>query len=386
MASMWKGNLQVNPHGSTQPPAGPAARFVPSSCGISHGRALLPATLRSTMQWWYKGPWRNSSRCFMVHFQRKRLWKPCWTRSRPRRSWTSRCTISSGEAQRRELQEGHKVQGSFQEHGEKGGCHQGLPATSPSDGSWDPISLDCPGRRQVEDFLTDQEKNDLRNLHGATMSSFIAASSARSVLETIPMLSFRELQHPALHTIQCGWWSQLCDTGRINLLLNIMFKLWLLLILWSTTTLQSAMWSGRNVSKLYLLKRCFRLFLMMLICLTAMTLLYLKLLNIAMVSLKKIDRLGMPNCSTITVQQDTPRTRTWFTCFAMLDFPSGRSKLLEIFDAIACDRLLQRSKSSGEVPRATTHPWCKAWETVGADSSERHVPNQQIKIKFSSCL
>ena len=102
---------------------------------------------------------------------------------------------------------------------------------------------------------------------------------------------------------------------------------------------------------------------LMLICLTAMTLLYLKLLNIGMVSLKKIDKLGMANCSTITVQQDTPRTRTWFTCFAMLDFPSGRSKLLEIFDAIACDRLLQHSKSSGEVPRATTHPWCKAWET-----------------------
>jgi len=53
----------------------------------------------------------------------------------------------------------------------------------------DPIILDSPGRRQVEDFLTDQEKNDLRNLHGATMSSFIAASSARPVLETIPPCS-----------------------------------------------------------------------------------------------------------------------------------------------------------------------------------------------------
>ena len=37
------------------------------------------------------------------------------------------------------------------------------PATSPSKGSWDPI-LDSPDRRQLEDFLTEQEKTDLRNL------------------------------------------------------------------------------------------------------------------------------------------------------------------------------------------------------------------------------
>ena len=37
------------------------------------------------------------------------------------------------------------------------------PATSPSEGSWDPI-LDSPDRRQLEDFLTEQEKTDLRNL------------------------------------------------------------------------------------------------------------------------------------------------------------------------------------------------------------------------------
>ena len=37
------------------------------------------------------------------------------------------------------------------------------PATSPSDGSWDPI-MDSPDHRQLEDFLTEQEKIDLLNL------------------------------------------------------------------------------------------------------------------------------------------------------------------------------------------------------------------------------
>ena len=37
---------------------------------------------------------------------------------------------------------------------------------------------------------------------------------------------------------------------------------------------------------------------------------YLKLPRQATLFLQKIDRHGMPNCSTITVQQDTPRTRT----------------------------------------------------------------------------
>ena len=41
--------------------------------------------------------------------------------------------------------------------------NQGSPATSPSDSSWDPI-LDFPDRRQLKDFLTEQERNDLRNL------------------------------------------------------------------------------------------------------------------------------------------------------------------------------------------------------------------------------
>ena len=35
--------------------------------------------------------------------------------------------------------------------------------TSPSDSSWDPI-LDSPDRSNLEDFLTEQEKIDLRNL------------------------------------------------------------------------------------------------------------------------------------------------------------------------------------------------------------------------------
>ena len=41
--------------------------------------------------------------------------------------------------------------------------NQSSRATSPSDSSWDPI-LDFPDRRQLEDFLTEQERNDLRNL------------------------------------------------------------------------------------------------------------------------------------------------------------------------------------------------------------------------------
>ena len=40
---------------------------------------------------------------------------------------------------------------------------QSSPMTSPSDSSWDPI-LDSPDRRNLEDFLTEQEKIDLRNL------------------------------------------------------------------------------------------------------------------------------------------------------------------------------------------------------------------------------
>ena len=52
------------------------------------------------------------------------------------------------------------------------------------------------------------------------------------------------------------------------------------------------------------------------------------------------------------------------------------------FRCDACEQLRQGSKSSGDVPRAATHPLCKAWEIVGADSSERHVPDQKLKIKF----
>ena len=44
-----------------------------------------------------------------------------------------------------------------------GYMNQSSQMTSPSDSSWDPIS-DSPDRRNLEDFLTEQEKIDLRNL------------------------------------------------------------------------------------------------------------------------------------------------------------------------------------------------------------------------------
>ena len=214
------------------------------------------------------------------------------------------------------------------------------------------------------------------------MSSSIATSSARFVLEIISMLSYRGLKQLALHTIQCGWWKQLCGIGRINLLLNVMYKPWLLLTLWCTPSMQSVMWNGLNVFKLYLLKKFFLLYLMMAICLMDMNLLYLKLLNMAMMSLNKNDKNGMSNCSTTTVQQDIHQIGTWFTFSVMLGLPKWKIEMARDFRCDACDRLLQGSKSSGEVPRATTHPLCKAWEIVGADSSEWHVPDQKIKIKF----
>ena len=76
--------------------------------------------------------------------------------------------VPAGEAQRPRTPEGSKVQGSLKECGEKmvvtmGYMDQSSPMTSPSDSSWDPI-LDSPDRRNLEDFLTEQEKIDLRNL------------------------------------------------------------------------------------------------------------------------------------------------------------------------------------------------------------------------------
>ena len=85
MESMWRGS-----HKAIHMALGPIAKSVPSACGTSQGRDLLPATPWSTMRRWFRRPWCCSSRCFVVHFRRKRSWKPCWTRSPRRRSWTTK--------------------------------------------------------------------------------------------------------------------------------------------------------------------------------------------------------------------------------------------------------------------------------------------------------
>ena len=183
MASMWKGNPQRNPHGSTQR-LGPLRGLCPPAVvSATEGLSFQP----------HCGPQCSDGTKGLDATPADASW--CTSNGRDCESHVGQ-DHGQGEVEHQgaiyllgKPNVGHKVQGSFQEHGEKGGCHQGLPATSPSDGSWDPIILDSPGRRQVEDFLTDQEKNDLRKLHGATMSSFIAASSARPVLETIPPCS-----------------------------------------------------------------------------------------------------------------------------------------------------------------------------------------------------
>ena len=77
-----------------------------------------------------------------------------------------------------------------------------------------------------------------------------------------------------------------------------------------------------------------------------------------------------------------PSNRNLIHLFRDAGLPKWKIEMARHFRCDACDRLLQGSKSSGEVPRATTHPLCKAWEIVGADSSEWHVPDQKIKIKF----
>ena len=127
------------------------------------------------------------------------------------------------------------------------------------------------------------------------------------------------------------------------------------------------------------------LYLMMAICLMDMNLLYLKLLNMAMMSLNKNDKNGMSSCSTTTVQQDIHQIGNLIHLFRDAGLPKWKIEMARDFRCDACDRLLQAAKSSGEVPRATTHPLCKAWEIVGADSSEWHVPDQkdQDQIHFA---
>ncbi|CAL1167297.1 unnamed protein product [Cladocopium goreaui] len=81
-------------------------------------------------------------------------------------------------------------------------------------------------------------------------------------------------------------------------------------------------------------------------------------------------------------QHGHPSNRNLIHLFRDAGLPKWKIEMARDFRCDACDRLLQGSKSSGEVPRASTHPLCKAWEIVGADSSEWHVPDQKIKIKF----
>ena len=77
-----------------------------------------------------------------------------------------------------------------------------------------------------------------------------------------------------------------------------------------------------------------------------------------------------------------PTNKNLIHLFRDAGLPKWKIEMARDLRCDACDRLLQGSKSSGEVPRASTHPLCKAWEIVGADSSEWHVPEQKIKIKF----
>jgi len=76
-----------------------------------------------------------------------------------------------------------------------------------------------------------------------------------------------------------------------------------------------------------------------------------------------------------------PTNKSLIHLFRDAGLPKWKIEMDRDLQCDACDHLLQGSKSSGEVPRATTHPLCKAWEIVGADSSEWHVADQKIKIK-----